>query len=83
MTNGQIDRLLGGDPAFGIVPLVAAKAIKDVVARKEPTPVAPVIVVPPPPPPPPPGAGLLPLLAVSLLGLGTGAGIGYMLSRRA
>jgi len=79
MTNDEIDRLLDGDPAFGIIPLVAAKAIKDVVAKKEQAPAAPVIVVPSPQPQ---SAGLLPLLAVSLLGLGAGAGIGYMFSRR-
>jgi hypothetical protein len=82
MTNGQIDRLLGGDPSFGVVPLVAAKAIKSMSAKKDPAPVAPIIVVAPPAPPPPPSAGLLPILAVSLLGLSAGAGIGYMLSRR-
>ena len=81
MTDRQIDRLLNGDPSFGIVPLVAAKAIRDVVAKKESPPAAAVIVVPPPPSQPQ-GAGLFPLLAVSLLGLGAGAGIGYMFSRR-
>ena len=34
MNNAQIDRLLDGDPSFGIVPLIAAKVIKDVVAKK-------------------------------------------------
>jgi hypothetical protein len=83
MTNEQIDRLLDGDPSFGVVPLIAAKAMQ-MAGKKEPAPVAPIIVVapPPPPPPPPPSAGLLPVLAVSLLGLGAGAGIGYMFSRR-
>ena len=85
MTNRQIDRLLDGDPSFGVVPLIAAKAMK-MVGKKEPAPVAPIIVVAPPPPPPPlpspQGAGLLPLFAVALLGLGAGAGIGYMFSRR-
>ena len=83
MTNKQIDRLLDGDSSFGVVPLIAAKAMQ-MVGKKEPAPVAPIIVVAPPPPPPPSpqGAGLLPLLAVSLLGLGAGAGIGYMFSQR-
>ena len=82
MTNEQIDRLLDGDPSFGVVPLIAAKAMQ-MAGKKEPAPVAPIIVVAPlPPPPPPPPRGLLPVLAVSLLGLGAGAGIGYMFSRR-
>ena len=81
MTNEQIDRLLEGDPSFGVVPLIAAKAMK-MVGKKEPAPVAPIIVVAPPAPPPNPSAGLLPLFAVALLGLGAGAGIGYMFSRR-
>ena len=81
MTNEQIDRLLEGDPSFGVVPLIAAKAMK-MVGKKEPAPVAPIIVVAPSPPPSPRGAGLLPVLAVALLGLGAGAGIGYMFSQR-
>ena len=82
MTNEQIDRLLDGDPSFGVVPLIAAKAMQ-MAGKKEPAPVAPIIVVAPlPPPPPPPPRGLLPVLAVSLLGLGAGAGIGYLVSRR-
>ena len=81
MTNEQIDRLLDGDPSFGFVPLIAAKAMK-MVGKKEPAPVAPIIVMVPPAPPSPPSAGLLPLFAVALLGLGAGAGIGYMFSRR-
>jgi hypothetical protein len=82
MTNEQIDRLLDGDPSFGFVPFIAAKAMK-MVGKREPAPVAPVAPVAPIiVMAPPPSADLLPLFAVVLLGLGAGAGIGYMFSRR-
>jgi hypothetical protein len=82
MTNDQIDRLLDGDPSFGIIPLVAAKAIKDVITTKGAAPPATSVIVVPSEPTAPQGSGLLPVLAVALLGLGAGAGIGYMFSQR-
>ena len=82
MTNAQIDRLLDGDPSFGIVPLIAAKAIKDAVAQKPAAPVPAPVIVLAPAAPAKPEVGLVSLLAVALVSLGAGAGIGYMLSRR-
>jgi len=81
MTNAQIDRLLDGDPSFGIVPLIAAKVIKDMVAKPSAPAPAPVIVLAPAAPAKP-EVGIVSVLAVAVVSLGAGAGIGYMLSRR-
>jgi len=82
MTNAQIDRLLDGDPSFGIVPLIAAKAIKDAVAQKPAAPAPAPVIVLAPAAPAKPEVGIVSVLAVALVSLGAGAGIGYMLSRR-
>lgn len=74
MTDAQIDRLLAGDPSFGIVPLVVAKVAKDVASRKDPPPV----VVAPSSAPLDPAL----LVLVSILALGAGVGAGYMVGRR-
>lgn len=82
MTNAQIDRVLAGDPSFGVVPLIFAKAVKGAAgkrAQEEAPPPAPIVVVPPPAPAGP-GAGMFAL--VSLLALGAGVGVGYMVGRR-
>lgn len=73
MTNAQIDRLLAGDPSFGVVPLMVAKVAKDVAGRKAPPPV----VVPPPP-----ALDPIPFVLVSIFALGAGLGVGYMVGRR-
>ena len=81
MTNAQIDRVLAGDPSFGVVPLIFAKAVKGAAGKRtqEAAPPAPIIVVPPPAPAGP-GAGMFAL--VSLFALGAGVGVGYMVGRR-
>lgn len=79
MTDAQIDRLLAGDPSFGIVPLVVAKVAKDVASRKDPPP---VVVAPSPAPLDPAPLDPALLVLVSILALGAGVGAGYMVGRR-
>lgn len=80
MTNAQIDRVLAGDPSFGVVPLVFAKAVKGAVDRRAQAeaPSSPVVVVAPPPA----GPGAATFALVSLVALGAGFGVGYMVGRR-
>lgn len=81
MTNAQIDRVLAGDPSFGVVPLVFAKAVKGAVdkrAQAEAPPSPPVVVVAPPPA----GPSAATFALVSLVALGAGFGVGYMVGRR-
>ena len=82
MNNAQIDRLLDGDPSFGIVPLIAAKVIKDVVAKKPLAPAPAPVIILAPAAPVKTDMGIASVLAVALVSLGAGAGIGFMLSRR-
>lgn len=83
MNNAQIDRLLDGDPSFGIVPLIAAKVIKDMVAKPSaPAPAPAPVIILAPAAPVKTDMGIASVLAVALVSLGAGAGIGYMLSRR-
>ena len=82
MTDAQIDRVLAGDPSFGVVPLIFAKVAKGAAgqrAQPDASTSPPVVVVPPPAPA---VAGATTFALVSLLALGAGFSMGYMVGRR-